>query len=100
GDLAVDRQLTVVADGDWLYAYRPTPGPPWRAEAMIDVLRRFAAPSASRAGRGRTRARRPHTCTARSEPATARPPCLDCRGPSGGRPEPPGTHATAPKACP
>lgn len=31
-----------VADGDWLYAYRPTPGPPWRAEAMIDVLRRFA----------------------------------------------------------
>lgn len=42
GDLAVDRQLTVVADGDWLYAYRPTPGPPWRAEAMIDVLRRFA----------------------------------------------------------
>lgn len=41
-DLELDQRMTLVADGDWLYAYRPGRARPWRIEPMLRTLRVFA----------------------------------------------------------
>lgn len=40
--LAEDRQLTFVADGDWLYVHRPGVPAPWRIAALLVTLEQFA----------------------------------------------------------
>lgn len=41
-ELALDRQLTVVTDGDWIYAYRPGAATVWRLDAMMVVVEKLA----------------------------------------------------------
>lgn len=41
-DLELDQRMTFVADGDWLYAYRPGKVKPWRIEQMLRTLQVFA----------------------------------------------------------
>jgi hypothetical protein len=46
-DLGLDHQLTIAADGDWMYAYRPAVPAPWRIEAMLTTLQKLARGIAS-----------------------------------------------------
>lgn len=41
-DLRIDSRLTVVTDGDWIYAYRPGPPHLFRLDSMIATVQKLA----------------------------------------------------------